>query len=76
MLVLVFLTFLLTIALFTALFWLAARKVATHVREHPAAAQALLDHLLVPLFARPQVHDADEEHGPAPDDAGPAAGQN
>jgi hypothetical protein len=76
LIVVVCFTFLLTTALYAALFWLAARKVADHVREHPGAAQALTDHLLLPVLAPTQRQADDEEAGPAQDDASPPVGQN
>jgi hypothetical protein len=51
---LVFLTFLLTTALYGGLLWLACRRVSRHLQGNPEAVKAVADHVLIPLLGRRQ----------------------
>jgi hypothetical protein len=52
MLLLMFLTFLLTTALYGALLVFALRRVSAHMQGNSEATQAVAEHILVPLFGR------------------------
>jgi hypothetical protein len=66
MLIAILLTFVLTSAAYSALGWLVARRLASHVRGNPDAARALVEHLFTPVFARAKGRPRDS---PAPDAA-------
>jgi hypothetical protein len=62
MLLLMFLTFLLTTALYGALLVFALRRITAHVQGNFDATQAVAEHILVPLFGRkPKVSPEEEE---------------
>jgi hypothetical protein len=52
MLIVIILTFLLTTALYGALVFFPARRLAVYLQAHPEAVHALSQHLLLPLFGR------------------------
>ncbi len=52
MIVVIFLTFLLTTALYGTLAWLACRRVVSHLQENPEAVKAVTDHVLLPMLGR------------------------
>lgn len=49
---LVFLTFLVTTALYGVLLWLACRRVSRHLQGNADAVKAVADHVLIPLLSR------------------------
>jgi hypothetical protein len=49
---LILITFILTTALYAALFWLATRNLARHLQDNPEAIHALSKHLFVPLLGK------------------------
>jgi hypothetical protein len=49
---LVFLTFLVTTALYGVLLWLAIRRVSRHLQGNAEAIKAVTDHVLIPLLGR------------------------
>jgi hypothetical protein len=49
---LVFLTFLLTTALYGVLLWLACRRISRHLHGNAEGVRAVTDHVLIPLFSR------------------------
>jgi len=49
---LVFLTFFLTTALYGFLLWLACRRVIKHLQGNAEGAKAVTDHVLIPLLGR------------------------
>lgn len=49
---LIFLTFILTTALYACLVALALRRVAAHLRGNPEAVKAVTEHVLLPVLGR------------------------
>lgn len=49
---LIFVTFVLTTALYVGLGFLAFRRVSRHLQENPAGVAALTEHLLIPILGR------------------------
>ena len=49
---LIFLTFILTTALYSCLLFLACRRVARHLQGNQEAVKAVTEHVLVPVLGR------------------------
>jgi hypothetical protein len=49
---LVFLTFLLTTAVYGALLWLAVRRISRHLQGNAEGVKAVTNHVLIPLLGR------------------------
>ncbi len=52
MILVIFVTFLLTTALYGTLAWLACRRVVGHLQGNPEAVKAVTDHVLLPMLGR------------------------
>jgi hypothetical protein len=65
----VFLTFLVTTALYGVLLWLAIRRVSQHLQGNPEAVKAVTDHVLIPLLGRRP--EGDDSPGPTSNATGP-----
>jgi hypothetical protein len=59
----VFLTFLLTTALYGALLFLAFRRVTAHLQGNSEATKNVVEHVLIPLLGRkPEVEEEEKSH--------------
>ncbi|EAQ78962.1 hypothetical protein DSM3645_27818 [Blastopirellula marina DSM 3645] len=56
-----FFTLLLLLMGIVVLIWIGCQRVAKHLRSHPAAMKAVIEHLLMPLLGETNVKEADRQ---------------
>ncbi len=63
---LIFVTFLLTTALYVVPAVWAIRRVSKHLQQNPNGVQAVTEHVLIPLLGRRRDDESEQEPGQSP----------